>query len=136
MIKALYTGPPLEINFMNDYLYIKDFIIIDNTLSKRAIIKEYKKNGFDLIYKEVIREFQFCGYTYNIQALLIFMNLKTLQQIKFYTKTKLDDQLQPFIKLDIYNCQVIVVDNNTYRLSDHYTKYLNKESKPKILLIS
>jgi hypothetical protein len=136
MIKALYSGPPLEISFMNNYLYIKDFIIIDDTLSKRAIIKAYKKNGFDLIYKEVIKEYQFFGYTYNIQALLIFMNLKTLQQIKFYTLTKLNDQLQPFIKLDIYNCQAIIVDKNTYRLSDNYNKFLNKENKPKILLIS
>ena len=88
--KVLYIGSTFNIQFINNFRNIKDFLIIDNKLQNtidinfyNIMIEFYKNHGFELLYiekydnnKNNMKEllFYIMGYLYIEQSLLIFMN--------------------------------------------------------------
>ena len=61
--KVLYIGDALNIQFIKDFVYIKDYTVIDfrekNSVKKKFfknLVDIYKKNGFELLYIEKLNK--------------------------------------------------------------------------------
>ena len=125
--KVLYIGDALNIQFIKDFVYIKDYTVIDfrekNSVKKKFfknLVDIYKKNGFELLYIEKLnkkKKFSFkkficniLGYSYIEPSILIFMNFKTSQQIRYYISTNLNN-LTDLIEMEIDIADILLINN-------------------------
>ena len=68
------------------------------------------------------------GYVFIEQSLLIFMNLKTSQQIRYYISTNLNN-LNNLIKMEISMCEILIVNDEIPDI-----KIFEYFDKPKIFI--